>query len=114
MNYKVEAETENSPEIEDLTEGKLPSNLSMRKVTGRLMSQDKKNRNSFPLISFKPQKILLFIIRASICQFEFESNSCALSPPSIGVSQSLRSPDWPLQLNAWPKRLRLEKNNKII
>ena len=57
MDYKVEAETENSPEIEDLTEGKLPSNLSMRKVTGRLMSQDKKNRNSFPLISFKPQKI---------------------------------------------------------
>jgi hypothetical protein len=39
------------PELGELIGGKLPSNFSMLKVTGRLMSQDKKNRNSFPLIS---------------------------------------------------------------
>lgn len=39
------------PELGDFVEGKVPSNLSTRKVTGRLMSHDKKNRNSFPLIA---------------------------------------------------------------
>lgn len=31
--------------------GKAPSSSSIRKVTGRLMSQDKKKRNSFPLMA---------------------------------------------------------------
>lgn len=53
-NYvKVNKNKWNSPGSDDLAGGKLPSNLSTRKVTGRLMSQDKKNRNSFPLISAK-------------------------------------------------------------
>lgn len=39
------------PELGDFMEGKVPSNLSTRNFTGRLMSQDKKNLNSFPLIA---------------------------------------------------------------
>lgn len=31
--------------------GRFPSNLSTRKVTGRFISQDRKNRNSFPAIA---------------------------------------------------------------
>lgn len=38
------------PELGNLEFGKLPSRRSMRKVTGRLMSQDKKKRNSLPVI----------------------------------------------------------------
>lgn len=38
-------------ELGDLGGGRAPSSRSIRKVTGRLMSQDKKKRNSFPLIA---------------------------------------------------------------
>lgn len=38
------------PEFVDLGRVRVPSSRSIRKVSGRLMSQDKKNRNSFPLI----------------------------------------------------------------
>ena len=33
--------------------GRFPSNLSIRKVTGRFISQDRKNRNSFPVIAIE-------------------------------------------------------------
>lgn len=38
------------PELGDLAEGKLPSRRSMRKVTGRLISHDRKKRNSLPVM----------------------------------------------------------------
>lgn len=56
-------EEEKVPELVDLIGGKIPSNFSMDKVTGRFMSQDKKNRNSFPFIfaSLLPLPLLALI-----------------------------------------------------
>uniref|UniRef100_A0A2P2KKP9 Phosphatidylinositol 3-kinase root isoform isoform X1 n=1 Tax=Rhizophora mucronata TaxID=61149 RepID=A0A2P2KKP9_RHIMU len=43
---------ESTPELGHLEEGRQPSSLSTQNVTGRLMSHDKKKRNSFPLMLF--------------------------------------------------------------
>lgn len=46
----LEKEWGNKPKSGDLGRGKLPSRRSTRKVTGTLISQDKKKRNSLPVI----------------------------------------------------------------